>query len=57
MGSEWKNNTRIMIKKMKYEPTWSSLKRHRKPEWLDDAKFGVYFHWGPYSVPGYGTEC
>lgn len=41
---------------MKYEPTWNSLKRHRRPEWLDDAKFGIYFHWGPYSVPGYGTE-
>ncbi len=41
---------------MKYEETWSSLKRHRQPEWLDDAKFGIYFHWGPYSVPAFGNE-
>jgi alpha-L-fucosidase len=39
-----------------YEPTWNSLKRHRQPEWLDDAKFGIYFHWGPYSVPAWGSE-
>lgn len=32
------------------------MKRHRQPEWLDDAKWGIYFHWGPYSVPAYGNE-
>ncbi|MBD3353068.1 MAG: hypothetical protein GF364_16425 [Candidatus Lokiarchaeota archaeon] len=40
----------------KYKPTWNSLKRHRTPEWLDDAKFGIYFHWGIYSVPEFGSE-
>ncbi len=40
----------------KYEETWNSLKKHRKPEWLDDAKFGIYFHWGPYCVPAHGNE-
>jgi alpha-L-fucosidase len=39
-----------------YQPTWNSLKQHRQPEWLDDAKFGLYFHWGPYSVPAFGSE-
>lgn len=41
---------------MKYEPTWNSLKKHKQPEWLDDAKFGIYFHWGPYCVPAHGNE-
>ncbi len=41
---------------MHYKETWNSLKRHRIPEWLDDAKFGLYFHLGPYSVPDFGTE-
>lgn len=41
---------------MKYEETWSSLKRHRDPEWLDDAKLGIYFHWGIWSVPAFGNE-
>ncbi|MDZ8118790.1 alpha-L-fucosidase [Pontiella sp. NLcol2] len=41
----------------KYEPTWKSLAKHEaEPEWLKDAKLGIYFHWGPYSVPAYGNE-
>lgn len=44
----------------KYEPTWESLNRHNPvgdaPEWFKDAKFGIYFHWGPYSVPAFGSE-
>jgi alpha-L-fucosidase len=41
---------------VKYEPTWNSLKKHSHPEWLDDAKFGIYFHWGIYSVPAFLSE-
>ena len=40
----------------KYKPTWNSLKKHRTPEWLDDAKFGIYYHWGVYSVPACGPN-
>jgi alpha-L-fucosidase len=32
----------------KYEPTWESLKKHETPQWLRDAKFGIYTHWGIY---------
>ncbi|MFB6137777.1 MAG: alpha-L-fucosidase [Halobacteriaceae archaeon] len=39
-----------------YEPTWASLEEHQIPAWLHDAPFGVYFHWGPYSVPAYQNE-
>ena len=39
-----------------YDPTWDSLESHSIPGWFSDAKFGVYFHWGPYSVPAFGTE-
>lgn len=40
-----------------YEPTWESLAKHNAaPEWMKDAKLGIYFHWGPYSVPAYGSE-
>ena len=36
---------------------WESLKRHEAaPKWFRDAKFGIYFHWGVYSVPAYGSE-
>ncbi|WP_075086107.1 alpha-L-fucosidase [Mariniblastus fucicola] len=40
-----------------YKPNWESLSKHGSaPEWLDDAKLGIYFHWGPYSVPAFKTE-
>jgi len=39
-----------------YEATWESLKTHSLPEWFDDAKFGIFIHWGIYSVPAYKTE-
>ena len=40
-----------------YEPTWESLARHgAAPKWYRDAVFGIYFHWGIYSVPGFGGE-
>lgn len=35
----------------KFEPTWMSLTKYQVPEWWRDMKFGIYFHWGPYSVP------
>ncbi len=41
----------------KYEPTWESLSAHNEvPEWLQDAKLGIYFHWGVYTVPAFGSE-
>ncbi len=39
-----------------YTPTWESLQQHSNPQWFDDAKFGIYFHWGPYSVPAFDNE-
>ncbi|MEM1136636.1 MAG: alpha-L-fucosidase [Bacteroidota bacterium] len=40
-----------------YQPTWESLKAHNEaPEWFQNAKFGIYFHWGVYSVPAFGDE-
>lgn len=40
-----------------YTPEWQSLERHTPvPEWMRDAKFGIYCHWGVYSVPAYGNE-
>lgn len=32
-----------------YESRWSSLRNHQTPEWLREAKFGIYTHWGIYS--------
>ena len=35
----------------KFEPTIASLLDYRCPDWFRDAKFGIYLHWGVYSVP------
>ena len=36
---------------------WESMKQHQAaPDWLADAKFGVYVHWGLYSVPAFSSE-
>jgi len=40
----------------KYEPTWESLAGYTVPEWYQDAKFGIFIHWGVYSVPAFGNE-
>ena len=36
---------------MTYEPTFDSLGGIRIPDWIRDAKFGIWSHWGPQSVP------
>jgi alpha-L-fucosidase len=37
-----------------YDKSWTSLATHPMAQWFRDAKFGIYTHWGPYSVPAYG---
>jgi alpha-L-fucosidase len=39
-----------------YKADWESLSKHSVPEWFKDAKFGIYTHWGVYTVPAFGTE-
>jgi alpha-L-fucosidase len=36
-----------------YEPTLESLNSHPLPAWYDDAKLGIFIHWGLYSVPAW----
>ena len=36
-----------------YQPTWESINSRPVPTWFEDAKFGVFIHWGLYSVPAY----
>jgi len=39
-----------------YRPDWESLEKYEIPEWFRDAKFGIFIHWGLYSVPAFGNE-
>lgn len=38
-----------------YENTADSLLTHRTPDWFDKIKYGIFIHWGLYSVPAYGN--
>ena len=43
--------------KQAFTADWDSLKkRNPAPQWFRDAKFGIYFHWGVYSVPAFANE-
>ncbi|KAL1875614.1 hypothetical protein Plec18167_005550 [Paecilomyces lecythidis] len=35
---------------------YDSISRHESPQWFDDDKYGIFIHWGPYSVPGWGNS-
>lgn len=37
-----------------YKPNWKSLDSRPTPVWFEDAKFGIFIHWGLYSVPSWG---
>jgi alpha-L-fucosidase len=39
-----------------FRPDWESLQKYEVPEWYKDAKFGIFIHWGVYSVPAFGSE-
>jgi alpha-L-fucosidase len=38
----------------RYEANWASIDSRPTPSWFTDAKFGIFIHWGAYSVPSYG---
>ena len=43
--------------KQEFQPTYESLEKSNPvPEWFKDAKFGIYFHWGVFSVPAFANE-
>jgi len=39
-----------------YTPDWDSLDTRPLPTWYDEAKIGIFIHWGVYSVPSFYTE-
>lgn len=45
-----------VIEKGPYKADWASLTRWKCPEWFEDAKFGIFIHWGVFSVPAFGNE-
>lgn len=46
----------IQDQENRYTPDWDSLDSRPLPSWYDDAKFGIFIHWGVFSVPSFGSE-
>jgi len=45
-----------VTEKGKYKADWDSMKNIFVPEWYRNAKFGIFLHWGLYSVPAFNNE-
>ena len=45
----------VVIEKGPYKDNWESLNDYPEPTWLKKAKFGIFIHWGAYSVPAFGS--
>ncbi len=39
-----------------FQPDWDSLAKFKTPSWYQNGKFGIFIHWGAYSVPAFGSE-
>lgn len=39
-----------------YKPNWASLSDREVPKWFKEAKFGIFVHWGLYSIPAFNNE-
>ena len=50
------DGTPQMGDKAAYAPTAESLSAHTAPDWFRDAKFGIFIHWGPYSIPAFAPH-
>ncbi|NTV79617.1 MAG: hypothetical protein HGA25_10915, partial [Clostridiales bacterium] len=45
-----------VIKAGPYRADWNSLTEFAVPEWFEKAKFGIFIHWGLYSIPGWHEQ-
>jgi alpha-L-fucosidase len=44
----------LTVAAQRYQANWESIDSRPVPEWFTDAKFGIFIHWGVYSVPAWG---
>jgi len=45
-----------VVQLKQYDPNWESLDKRPLPSWYDEAKFGIFIHWGVFSVPSFRSE-
>lgn len=56
LGTKKEAPAAYILLAMQYEPTRASVRQHVVPDWYHDAKFGIFIHWGPFSVPAYAPQ-
>src|SRR5574337_356775 len=61
--AKYEPERRVILKRVEahmddgpFHADWASLQHYRSPAWYDNAKFGIFIHWGVYSVPAFGSE-
>src|SRR3546814_16589586 len=53
--SDWSSD--VCSSDLPFKSDWDSLREgYRTPDWFRDAKFGIFIHWGVYSVPAFANE-
>ncbi len=53
---EYLQHIDAVIARGPFQDNWESLAAYTVPKWYRDAKFGIFIHWGIYSVPAFGNE-
>ena len=49
-------NATASAQQQRFQATWESLDKYKIPDWFRDVKFGIFIHWGVYSVPAFESE-
>lgn len=56
MISEYLKTIDSVIENGKFKDNWESLSQFKIPSWYSERRFGIFIHWGVYSVPAYCSE-
>ncbi|TSB47061.1 alpha-L-fucosidase [Alkalicoccobacillus porphyridii] len=56
MKSSYLETINDVIKSGRFKDNWDSLAQYKLADWYQKAKFGIFIHWGVYSVPAFGNE-
>lgn len=54
--AEYLSQIEQVIRNGRHQANWASLAEHPTPAWYKNGKFGIFIHWGIYSVPAFGNE-
>ena len=52
----WNGRGSLRVPDGPFQATWESLSQYQVPQWYVNGKFGIFIHWGLYSVPAFGNE-